>query len=175
MQWRWFAAQTALTYREVSERSSQLANRLRALGVGPETVVALCLERSADLVVAPLAVWKAGGPMCRIDPHFPASRLALMLQDSGAAVVVTESRLLDRLPAKRPAVICLDRERGALARESREAPIASTTGDSLAYVLYTSGSTGMPKGVEITHGALTNFLLSMQREPGMGRTIGCWR
>ncbi|HEY1808816.1 MAG TPA: condensation domain-containing protein, partial [Acidobacteriaceae bacterium] len=158
-----------LTYREVSERSSQLANRLRALGVGPETVVALCLERTADLAIAPLAVWKAGGAYVPIDPHFPAKRLALMLRDSGAAVVVTESRLLNRLPAQRPTAICLDRERGSLGRESREAPIASTKADSLAYVLYTSGSTGIPKGVEITHGALGNFLLSMEREPGMGR------
>ncbi|MGA8531278.1 MAG: amino acid adenylation domain-containing protein, partial [Acidobacteriaceae bacterium] len=157
-----------LTYRQVSERSNQLANRLRALGVGPETVVALCLERSADLVVAPLAVWKAGGAYVPIDPHFPASRVALMLQDSGAAVLVTESDVLRRMPAVLPAVLCLDRERGALARESREAPAAAIAGSSLAYVLYTSGSTGIPKGVEITHAALGNFLLSMQREPGMG-------
>jgi amino acid adenylation domain-containing protein len=156
-----------LTYRQVSERSSQLANRLRALGVGPETVVALCLERSADLVVAPLAVWKAGGAYVPIDPHFPASRAALMLQDSGAAVLVTESALLRRMPAVLPRVLCLDRERALLARERQEAPIASVSGESLAYVLYTSGSTGVPKGVEITHGALANFLLSMQREPGM--------
>ncbi|HZZ39986.1 MAG TPA: amino acid adenylation domain-containing protein [Acidobacteriaceae bacterium] len=158
----------SLTYREVSERSSQLANRLRKMGVGPETVVALCLERSADLVVAPLAVWKAGGAYVPIDPYFPASRVALMLQDSEAAVLVTESGLLHRMPAVLPPVMCLDRERATLAKESREAPVPATSGSSLAYVLYTSGSTGIPKGVEITHAALTNFLLSMRAEPGMG-------
>ena len=159
--------QETLSYREVSERSSQLANRLRALGVGPETVVALCLERSSDLVVAPLAVWKAGGAYVPIDPHFPASRVALMLKDSEAAVLLTESSLLGRLPAERPMAICLDRERSMLARESRETPAVATTGDNLAYLLYTSGSTAIPKGVEITHAALVNFLLSMQQEPGM--------
>lgn len=160
--------QQTLTYRQVSERSNQLANRLRKMGVGPETVVALCLERTADLVVAPLAVWKAGGAYVPLDPHFPASRLALMLEDSGAAVVVTESALLPRLPAVLPALLCLDQEGAVLARESREAPAVETRGDSLAYVLYTSGSTGIPKGVEIPHAALVNFLMSMQREPGMG-------
>jgi amino acid adenylation domain-containing protein len=160
--------QETLTYRELSERSSRLANRLRAMGVGPETRVALCLDRSPNLVVGALAVWKAGGAYVPIDPHFPVSRVALMLQDSGAAVLVTESRLLDRLPPDLPPVISLDRDRPALARESTEVPAATAASGRLAYVLYTSGSTGIPKGVEITHGALTNFLLSMQREPGIG-------
>jgi amino acid adenylation domain-containing protein len=161
--------QRVLTYRDVSERSNRLANRLRAMGVGTESPVALCLERSPEMIVAPLAVWKAGGAYIPIDPQFPSGRVALMLQDSGAAVVVTESALLDRLPSKLPSVICLDREQASLAREKSEMPAQVTTGDSLAYVLYTSGSTGVPKGVEVTHAALTNFLLSMQREPGIGK------
>ncbi|HVT98108.1 MAG TPA: condensation domain-containing protein, partial [Acidobacteriaceae bacterium] len=142
--------QKVLSYREVNERANRLANRLRTLGVGPETLVALCLERSADLVVAPLAVWKAGGAYVPIDPHFPASRIELMLEDSGATVIVTESGLLDRLPQNLPTVICVDRDRAMLARESREAPSPVTARNRLAYVLYTSGSTGIPKGVEIT-------------------------
>lgn len=159
--------QQKLSYREVSARSSQLANRLRELGVQPGMVVALCLERTADLVLAPLAVWKAGASYVPLDPRFPASRLALMLQDSGAAMVVTESTLLPSLPPTLPAVVCLDRERSLLDRESREAPVVAANADRLAYVLYTSGSTGIPKGVEITHAALANFLFSMQQEPGM--------
>lgn len=159
--------QQSLTYREVSERSSRLASRLRAMGVGSETAVAICLERSPNLVIAPLAVWKAGGAYVPIDPHFPPDRIALMLRDSGAAVVVTESALLNDLPPDLPATLCLDRRKATQERERSEAPDAVSTGDSLAYVLYTSGSTGVPKGVEVTHGALTNFLASMQREPGI--------
>lgn len=159
-----------VTYRELSVRSNRLAQRLRTLGVGPGSLVGVCLDRGVDLVVAPLAVWKAGGAYVPLDPEYPRQRLAFMLEDSGAAVVVTESRLLNELPREIPGVICLDRERQVLERQSAEMPARSATAENLAYVIYTSGSTGQPKGVEIQHRALVNFLTSMQREPGMVST-----
>jgi amino acid adenylation domain-containing protein len=157
-----------LTYRELSVRSNRLAHRLRALGVGPESLVGLCVDRSLDLVIAPLAIWKAGGAYVPLDPEYPSQRLAFMLEDSGAAVLVTESRFLSKLRQTLPAVVCLDRERRRLEEESAEAPLPAATAENLAYVIYTSGSTGKPKGVEIRHRSLVNLLWSMQREPGIG-------
>jgi amino acid adenylation domain-containing protein len=156
-----------LTYRELQVRSNRLAHRLRELGVGQNSLVALCLNRSTDLAVAPLAVWKAGGAYVPLDPEFPRDRLAFMLEDSAAAVLVTESQLLDRLPSNLPAMICLDHDRRTIESTSRHSPDPLTTANSVAYVLYTSGSTGKPKGVEIRHRSLVNFLASMQREPGI--------
>ena len=162
--------QEQLTFQELSVRSNRLAHRLRALGVGPDSLVALCLDRSASLIVAPLAVWKAGGAYVPLDPEYPSNRLAFMLEDSAAAVLVTESRLLDRLPPNVPTLICLDRDRQILEQESTQTLVCSATADNLAYVIYTSGSTGKPKGVEIRHRSLVNFLASMQRQPGIGRS-----
>jgi amino acid adenylation domain-containing protein len=168
-----------LTYRELSVRSSRLAHRLQALGVGPDRLVAVCLERSTDLVVAPLAVWKAGGAYVPLDPEYPSQRLAFMLEDSAATVVITQSRLLEKLPREKklpredklprevPKVICVDREGELAAGESSQSPAVSTTPENLAYVIYTSGSTGKPKGVEIRHRSVVNFLASMQRQPGI--------
>ncbi len=157
-----------LTYRELSVRSNRLAHRLRRLGVGPESLVGLCLDRSVDLVVAPLAVWKAGGAYVPLDPEYPSHRLAFMLEDSGAAVLITESHLLDSVPQEARTVICMDRERQVLERESDQTPAPVARPDNLAYVIYTSGSTGKPKGVEIGHRQVVNFLASMQRQPGIG-------
>ena len=159
-----------LTFRELSQRSNCLAHRLRELGVKDGGLVALCLNRSVNLVVAPLAVWKAGGAYIPLDPEFPKDRLAFMLEDSGVAVLVTESRLLDTLPSNVPTSLCLDRDRLLIERCDVQAPACVTNLDSLAYVLYTSGSTGKPKGVEITHRSLANFLSSMQREPGIAQS-----
>jgi amino acid adenylation domain-containing protein len=156
-----------LSFRELNERSNRLAHRLRRVGVEPGSLVALCLDRSLDLVVAPLAVWKAGAAYIPLDPDYPDHRLALMLEDSGAAVLVTESHLLKALPSNLPTLICLDRDRQSLDEESPESPTPSATPEDLAYVIYTSGSTGKPKGVEIRQRSLVNFLSSMQREPGM--------
>src|SRR5581483_7800481 len=100
-----------LTYRELSESSNRLAHQLRKMGVTRGSLVALCLDRTADLAIAPLAVWKAGGAYLPLDPEFPGDRLAFMLEDSAASVLVTQSRLLSRLPTNVPALICLDRDR----------------------------------------------------------------
>jgi amino acid adenylation domain-containing protein len=153
-----------LTFEELNARSNQLAHHLRELGVGPERLVAICLDRSIHLAVAPLAVWKAGGAYVPLDPKLPPARLSFLLEDSAAAVVITESEFLGRLPSNLSKVVCLDRAREVLKRKKTAAPPAVSTAENLAYVLYTSGSTGTPKGVEITHQSLMSFLRAMQRE-----------
>jgi amino acid adenylation domain-containing protein len=160
----------SLTYQEMDVRANRLAHRLRALGAGPGTLVALCLDRSVNLIAAPLAVWKAGCAYVPLDPEFPRERLAFMLRDSAAGIVVAESKLLDRLPSSVPHLVCLDRDQEAQEVESAQAPIPPGKPDNLAYVIYTSGSTGQPKGVEITHRSLVNFLTSMRNEPGINQT-----
>lgn len=154
-----------LTYRDLSSRSNSLARRLRSMGVTAETLVAVLVDRSASMVVALLAIWKAGGAYVPLDPQYPRNRLAFMLADSRAAVLITETNLLPSLPAEHPPALCLDRkdewmpESGA-ALERFAAP------HNLAYVIYTSGSTGKPKGVAVEHRSLVNFLASMSAEPG---------
>jgi amino acid adenylation domain-containing protein len=141
----------SLSYRELNERANRLAHHLRALGVKPDALVALCLERSLELVVAVLAALKAGGAYVPLDPEYPAERLAFVLGDCGAGVLVTQEHLLDRFAAPAPAVVCLDRDRSLLARESAADPAAAAGPENLAYVIYTSGSTGQPKGVLVEH------------------------
>jgi len=161
----------ALTYRELNQRSNQLAHYLRRLGVGPETLVGLSVERSPDMLVGLLGILKAGGAYVPLDPAFPTDRLAFMLEDSGARVLLTQRSLLDAsgfLPQPSSlTAVCLDTDWPAIARESADNFDGGATTDNLAYVLHTSGSTGKPKGVQIPHRALTNFLVSMQREPGL--------
>ena len=159
--------QEELTYLNLHIRSNRLANRLRALGVGPDSLVAICLERSAEMATAVLAVLKAGGAYLPLDPQYPRDRVAFMLEDSGAAALITEERLLGGLPSNLPTVICLHRDQESLMRESAEQPAARITPENLAYVIYTSGSTGKPKGVEVTHRSVVNFLTSMRRAPGL--------
>jgi amino acid adenylation domain-containing protein len=159
----------ALSYRELDRRANQLAHRLRGLGVGRDVLVALCLERSLDMVVALLAVHKAGGAYLPLDPVYPRSRLEFMLADSRAPVVLTQRRVADQVPAGAAAVLCLDEWGEELAGEPAHAPGEQAGPGDLAYVIYTSGSTGKPKGVQITHHALANFLRSMQERPGITR------
>ncbi|MFO0755432.1 MAG: amino acid adenylation domain-containing protein [Byssovorax sp.] len=156
-----------LTYREVERRANQLARRLLALGLGPEDRVGIHVTRSLDLLIAPLAVLKAGGCYVPLDPDYPAARLAFMLEDSGARFVIASGDLPAELEGPPAVVIHLDRERDSLAREDGGRPPPVPGGERLAYLIYTSGSTGRPKGVEIPHRALLNFLCSMARDPGM--------
>ena len=140
----------------VDERANQLAHRLRKLGVGAEVLVAVCLDRSADLLVALLGVWKAGGAYVPLDPALPTERLAFMLDDAGANVVVTDAEHGGRFHDTREQ-IHVDADRASIATEPRIALPPPPT-SSLAYVMYTSGSTGHPKGVMIVHSGLTNYL-----------------
>ena len=156
-----------LTYSELSIRSNQLAHRLCELGIGPDRLVGLCLDRSIDMAVALLAVQKAGGAYVPIDPQYPRDRIAFMMEDSGIRVLITTEDLLATLPSYGLGTICLDRDRELLSRMSAEPCSGGAIPDNLIYVIYTSGSTGKPKGVEITHRSVANFLASMQREPGI--------
>ncbi len=164
-----------LSYGELSSRSNRLARHLRRWGVGAEVRVGLCVERSAEMVVALLGILKAGGVYVPLDPSHPAERLGLVMADSAVPVLVAEERLLGRLPASLSAssaaavrVVCLDRDHEAIAGESAEPLARFAEAENLAYVLYTSGSTGKPKGVGLPHRAVVNFLRSMAERPGLG-------
>jgi amino acid adenylation domain-containing protein len=154
-----------LTYRELNQRANQLAHHLQTLGVGPEVLVGLCVERSLEMVVGLLGILKAGGAYIPLDPHYPAERLAMMLADAQPLVLLSQGHLLETLPDIPATIVTLDRE-WATAQPLTN-PTSSLTPDNLAYVIYTSGSTGKPKGVQIVHRALTNFLTSMQQRPGL--------
>jgi amino acid adenylation domain-containing protein/thioester reductase-like protein len=156
------------TYRELDERANRLARRLRRLGVGPETRVAVCVERSPEMVAALLGVLKAGGACLPLDPSYPAGRLALILEDSGAAVLVAGGRPGAAPPPGGARVVCLDRDRAAIAGEGAERVDGGATADNLAYVVYTSGSTGTPKGVMVPHRGLCNVVAAKVRAYGVG-------
>jgi amino acid adenylation domain-containing protein len=157
-----------LTYRKLGDRSDRLASRLQELGVGRNTLVAICVERSAEMLVGLLAILKAGGAYLPLDPMFPRERLAFMLEDARPLVLLTQRRLLADLPERWAQVVCLDEllSMGSDAPAPRRV-LTDRSAEDVAYVLYTSGSTGKPKGVQIPHRALVNFLASMQREPGI--------
>ncbi|HSK75058.1 MAG TPA: amino acid adenylation domain-containing protein, partial [Thermoanaerobaculia bacterium] len=157
----------SLTYRELNARANQLARHLRRLGVGPDVRVAVCLERSLDLVTALLGVLKAGGAYVPIDPDYPVDRRAFMLADSRAAALVTDSRWLADLPPAGPRPVLLDLDRARIKRERKTDPGGGATAESLAYVIYTSGSTGKPKGAMVHHGGIHNRLLWMQAAYGL--------
>ncbi|MEO5729053.1 MAG: AMP-binding protein, partial [Byssovorax sp.] len=147
-----------LTYRALDRRANQLARHLRALGVGPEVRVAICLDRSVEMVVALLAVLEAGGAYVPLDPGHPRARIDFLLEDCRATVVLTRRRWADALGAGAARVICLDELADALARESDEPLAAEVDGRHAAYVIYTSGSTGQPKGVLVEHRGLSNLV-----------------
>jgi amino acid adenylation domain-containing protein len=146
-----------LSYAELDARANQLAHHLRALGVGPETVVGLCVERSPALLIGLIGILKAGGAYLPLDPGYPPERLAFMLEDAGAPVLVTHSALLDRLPAHGARVVHLDIDAPAIARQPTSAPVVGLLPQHPAYVIYTSGSTGLPKGVTIHHDGVVNY------------------
>ncbi|WP_414584329.1 amino acid adenylation domain-containing protein [Scytonema sp. PCC 10023] len=140
-----------LTYRELNTRANQLAHHLQALGVGPDVLVAICVERSWEMLVGILSILKAGGAYLPIDPMYPNQRLVYMLQDSQVSVVLTQERLVKKLPDIGAQVLCLDTLWDAIAQESDENFKSEATPENLAYLIYTSGSTGQPKGVQVTH------------------------
>ena len=138
---------SALTYAELNDRAEALAGRLRELGAGPEVLVGLCLERSADLVVGMLGILKSGSAYVPLDPQYPRDRIEFMLDDAGVPLLVTKSVLSDRFEGRKLDLVCIDQPLDAVSRTTGQHARA----DNLAYVLYTSGSTGRPKGVAIEH------------------------
>ncbi|MFJ9743429.1 amino acid adenylation domain-containing protein, partial [Streptomyces sp. NPDC101166] len=163
-----------VSYGELDARAGRLARYLAGQGIGAESVVGLCLPRGVDMVVAVLAVWKAGAGYLPVDPEYPAERIGFMLADSGAVLTLTTEEVLDDLPAGRNRFVALD---SALVRMQLDAESAEPLGNevdprSLAYVIYTSGSTGRPKGVAVTHGGLANYVSWAADAYGMGEGGG---
>ncbi len=159
-----------LTYRVLDMRANRLAVRLRALGVAPDVLVGLCMERSVDMVVGLLGILKAGGAYVPLDPAYPPARLAFMLQDAQAPVLLTQARLCSTLPPYDGTIVVVDDDGTASDPGPLPGPAVAATPDDLAYVIYTSGSTGTPKGVPIPHRALTNLLTALQRTLGLTST-----
>jgi non-ribosomal peptide synthetase component F len=148
----------SVTYEELNHRANQLAYRLRALGVGAEVVVAICLERSVMAVIAALAILKAGGAYLPLDSSAPPERLAFILNDAQPAAVITQSRLTAKVGTGSWQVVNLDDVSSPFREQSDDVPSGNVTPANLAYVIYTSGSTGQPKGVQVTHSGLTNLV-----------------
>jgi amino acid adenylation domain-containing protein len=166
-------AEVTLSYGDLDRRSSALAAHLRQRGVGPGERVVVMLDRSAEVVVALLAVAKVGAAYVPIDPRYPPERIAFVLADAAPSVVLTQSRLRAAIADPRPPssaaeLLCLDTDPALFADQPADTAPAAVSDPTLpAYVLYTSGSTGRPKGVVVSVRALTNFLRSMGREPGL--------
>ncbi len=154
-----------LTYQELNTRANQLAHRLMTLGVQRESLVAVVVNRSAEILIAWLAVWKAGGAFVSLDPAYPADRLSFQIEDCGAVVVLAQPAARKKVLAAKPAVLVIEVAANGYSSddESTENPGLSAAGDDLAYVIYTSGSTGQPKGVQIEHRALSNLVAWHQR------------
>ena len=148
----------SMSYGELNARSNQLGNYLRRLGVGLESVVAICMERSVESVIGQLGILKAGGAYLPLDPAYPAERLSFMLEDAGVSAVLAQQRLRLILPPHQPNVLCLDKDWAAVMGESTEDFHSGVTARNLAYVIYTSGSSGRPKGVEVEHSGLVNLV-----------------
>jgi amino acid adenylation domain-containing protein/non-ribosomal peptide synthase protein (TIGR01720 family) len=145
-----FASQQ-LTYKELNQRANQLAHYLQDLGVQPDTVVGICLERSLEMIVGILGILKAGGAYVPIDPSYPIDRISFILTDAQIRILLTQEHIESELPTYWGQVICLDSEWEEIAEESTDDPHSNVTANNLVYGIYTSGSTGKPKGVLVTH------------------------
>ncbi len=157
--------QERVTYREMNARANQVAQRLRKLGVGPETLVGIYMERSLEMVLAMYGILKAGGAYVPLDPHYPQERVAFMLADTNVPLVLTQTHLrsqLSTLNSQLHTVLCLDTAWESIAEESANNFDSGVKEENLAYVIYTSGSTGQPKGVMIEHRGICNQLQWMQ-------------
>ena len=170
-----------LTYRELNERANQLGSYLQGLGVEPEVLVGLCLERSLEMVVAMLGILKAGGAYVPLDPAYPAERLAFMLADANLSIVLTEEFLAaeqlnvatgngDKEDGDRNiSFVCIDRDWESIGKQDPTNLQSAINPENLAYIIYTSGSTGKPKGVQIAHSSVVNLLHSIVACPGLGK------
>ncbi len=160
--------QHQLTYRELNNRANQLAHYLRAQGVGKNVLVGLYVERSLAMVVGLWAILKAGGAYVPLDPAYPKERVAYILADAQAKVLIADPHLLASLPPHQATIVCLDRNQPEIDLQPCSNPITDSDPANLAYVIYTSGSTGNPKGVEVCHQSQANLLAYLQHTPGLG-------
>ncbi|MEG4197691.1 amino acid adenylation domain-containing protein [Microcoleus sp. Pol12A5] len=151
-------AQQQLTYLELNSKANQLAHYLQQLGVGPDVLVAICMERSLEIAIAVLGVLKAGAAYVPLDPAYPQERLTFMLADTQAPVILTQSHLVSGMPAHQARAVCLDADWETISSHSTENPASSVSPQNLTYTIYTSGSTGKPKGVPLPHRALVNLI-----------------
>ncbi|MDB9541878.1 amino acid adenylation domain-containing protein, partial [Microcystis aeruginosa CS-1036] len=151
----------SLTYRELNNRANQLAHYLRKLGVKPDELVGICLERSLDMIVGLLAILKVGGAYVPIDPDYPQERISFMLQDTQVKILLTCESLQNSLPNHQAIVICLDKDWPQINQTSQENLNSAVSAANLAYVIYTSGSTGKPKGVEVIHRSVNRLLFGV--------------
>src|SRR5579871_6821755 len=150
--------QASLTYRQLNGQANQLAHHLRRLGVGPDSLVGISMERSLDVVVGIYGILKAGGAYVPLDPAYPQERLEFMLEDAKAKVLLTKASLAGKFGKTAAKVVCVDVEADEIVKESRENPSPVATPDNLIYVIYTSGSTGRPKGAGVYHRGFTNLM-----------------
>jgi amino acid adenylation domain-containing protein len=156
-----------LTYRELNARANQLAHHLQKLGVGPDFLVGIYVERSLEMVIGILGILKAGGAYLPLDPSYPNDRIAFMLEDSAVRILLTQDSLAGKLPASSAKIIHLDTGWPEIAKEQETNPANATKPTNLGYVIYTSGSTGKPKGVQLPQDAFVNFLYAMLDAPGL--------
>ncbi len=149
-----------LTYGQLNRRANQLAYYLKRLGVGPDMLVGICVERSLEMVVGLLGILKAGGAYVPLDPTFPRARLAFMVDDTRTPVLLTQPGLVHALSGHGRHVVCLDTDLETIAQESEDNPCSGATATNLVYAIYTSGSTGEPKGVAVSHRAVTRLVMN---------------
>ena len=154
------ASGVELSYRELNTRANQLAHHLSRLGVARETAVGVYLERSANMIVALLATLKAGGTYVPLNPEYPRHRLAMMIEDSAMPFLITQQALLDGVPETQACIVCVDRDAEVIAALPQNNPAIEIRGDEVAYIIYTSGSAGKPKGVRVAHGNLVHTLMA---------------
>ncbi|NCQ83109.1 MAG: amino acid adenylation domain-containing protein [Microcystis aeruginosa W13-18] len=149
-----------LTYNELNCRANQLAHYLQSLGVKPDTLVGICIERSLEMIVGLLGILKAGGAYVPLDPDYPLERISLMLEDAGLKVLLTQQKLIDKLSESQANIniVCVDADLPVISKEEQKNLITTIKYSNLAYVIYTSGSTGIPKGVLVTHQGLLNLV-----------------
>jgi microcystin synthetase protein McyA len=151
-----------LTYRQLNNRANKIARYLQVLGIGPEVLASIYMERSVEMIAGLLGILKAGGAYVPLDPTYPSERVAFILEDTQTKVLLTQERLVESLPKHQAHVICLDRQEQEISQQSGEKPSSDVKPDNLAYIIYTSGSTGKPKGVMVAHRGLCNLARAQQ-------------
>jgi len=162
-----------LTYRQLNQRANQLAYSLLQRGVGPDTLVGLSCERSAQLLIGVLAILKAGGAYVPLDPTYPQERLAFMLHDTNTPLLVTQRALGERLPSFSGTLVCLDADESRIDQQPETNPTSPVTPDNLAYLMYTSGSTGQPNGVALAHRGVVSLLTDFQQRQPIAAGDAC--